>query len=67
MVKNLVSQKVPKEFDDFVKKGIINKIKAEVEEDKITKDEFLVCIVKYFKSNDVSYTELIRTRCESGA
>ena len=62
MAKNLVSQKVPEEFDIFVKKGIINKIRASVEDDKISKDEFLVCIVKYFKSNDVSYTDLIKTR-----
>ena len=66
MGKNMRSQKVPEEFDNFVKKGIINKIKLGVEEDKITKTEFLECIVKYFKSNDVSYTDLLRTRVSNG-
>lgn len=65
MVKNLVSHKVPEEFDEFVKKGIINKIRASVEDDKISKSEFLRCMVKYFKANDVSYTDLIKTRCEN--
>lgn len=62
MVKNLVSHKVPKEFDDFVKKGIIDKIRAGVEDDKINKQEFLECVVQFFKSNDVAYTGLIKTR-----
>lgn len=66
MAKNLKSQKVPEEFDNFVKKGIINKIKAGVEDDKITKNEFLMCVVNYFKSNDVSYTELIHTKVKNG-
>lgn len=59
---NLVSHKVPEEFDEFVKKGIINKIRASVEDDKISKNDFLMCVVKYFKSNDISYTDLIKTR-----
>ena len=62
MVKNLVSHKVPKEFDDFVKKGIIDKIRGGVEDDKINKQEFLECMVQFFKSNDVAYTGLIKTR-----
>jgi len=65
MVKNLVSHKVPKEFDDFVKKGIIDKIRAGVEDDKINKQEFLECMVKFFKSNDTAYTDLLKTRCEA--
>lgn len=66
MSKNMKSQKVPEEFDEFVKRGIINKIKIEVEDDKITKTNFLMCMVKYFKSNDKSYTDLINTRYEDG-
>lgn len=65
MGKNLVSHKVPKEFDDFVKKGIIDKIRAGIENDKINKQEFLKCMVNYFKSNDISYTDLIKTRCKA--
>ena len=64
MVKNLVSHKVPKEFDDFVKNAIIDKQYLE-RRPKINKQEILECIVKYFKSNDVAYTELIKTRCKA--
>ena len=63
---NQTSQKVPNEFDEFVKKAIINKIKLGVEEDKITKSELLLCIVKYFKSSDVSYTEFLKTKVNHG-
>ena len=64
MSKNLVSQKVPKEFDDFVKNAIIDKQYLE-RRSQIPKDEILSCMVKYFKSNDVAYTNLIKTKCKT--
>lgn len=60
---NMVSQKIPKEFDDFVKNAIIDKQYLE-RRHNITKPEILKCIVKFFKSSDVSYTDLIETRLE---
>ncbi len=64
MANNLVSHKVPKEFDDFVKNAIIDKQYLE-RRPKINKQEILECMVKYFKANDKSYTELIKTRCKA--
>ncbi len=64
MAKNIVSHKVPKEFDDFVKNAIIDKQYLE-RRSKINKQEILECMVKYFKSNDVAYTGFINTRCKT--
>lgn len=64
MANNLVSHKVPKEFDDFVKNAIIDKQYLE-RRSKINKQEILECMVKYFKANDAAYTGLIKTRCKA--
>jgi len=65
-MKNKKSIKASEEFYFFLEKFAVNRVKADIDMQTISKCDSLDILVKYFKSDNNRYLELVKTEVKNG-